>query len=90
VERRAARWLLAVQDRVGAIFPVTQEYLAAMISASRPVMNGVLNEFKAAGLIHHARGWIAITDAAGLEATACTCYRSEREGRERLLGQAGR
>jgi CRP-like cAMP-binding protein len=91
LERRAARWLLAVHDRVGATFPITQEYLGVMIAASRPVVNGVLNGFKAAGLIHHARGWIAITDAAGLEATACGCYRSDREGRERLLdGKAGR
>ncbi|WP_372624840.1 Crp/Fnr family transcriptional regulator [Falsiroseomonas sp.] len=86
VEPRAARWLLAVQDRVGETFPLTQEYMSAMIAARRPVVNSVLSGFKAAGLIRHARGWIAIADRGGLEAAACVCYRTDRERRDELLG----
>jgi CRP-like cAMP-binding protein len=88
VERRAARWLLAVEDRVGPTFPITQEYFGQMIAARRPVVNGILKGFRAAGLIRHSRGRIAIADHPGLEAIACVCHRAEREGRARLLADS--
>jgi CRP-like cAMP-binding protein len=85
LEHRAARWLLEVQDRVGPGFPITQEYLAMMLGARRPPVNAVMKRLKAAGLIRHARGRIAITDRAGLQALACPCYEAERAAFARLL-----
>lgn len=85
LERRAARWLLAAQDRVGAGFPMTQERLAASLGARRPAVNAALGNLKAAGLVRHARGLIAVADRAGLEAASCPCYRSGRAALERLL-----
>jgi CRP-like cAMP-binding protein len=85
LERRTARWLLSVEDRVGPTFPITQEYLGIMIAARRPVVNGVLNRFRRAGLIDHGRGRISVTDRPGLEAMACVCYGAERQARESLL-----
>jgi CRP-like cAMP-binding protein len=88
LESRAARWLLGVQDRVGPGFPITQEYLAAMLGSRRPTVNAVLQSLKAAGLVRHARGRVAVADRAGLEAAACPCYRAERAQLERLLPKA--
>jgi CRP-like cAMP-binding protein len=85
LERRTARWLLGVRDRVGPGFPITQEYLAIMLGTRRPTVNAVLQTFRTAGLVRLARGWIAVTDSAGLEAAACPCYRAGREALERLL-----
>jgi CRP-like cAMP-binding protein len=89
LERRAARWLLGVQDRVGPGFPITQEYLAVMLGARRPTVSAVMQSLKAAGLIRTARGQVAVADRAGLEAAACPCYRAERERLERLLPPRG-
>ena len=88
LERRAARWLLGVQDRVGAGFPITQEYLAVMLGSRRPTVNAALRGLKAAGLVRHVRGRVAVADRAGLEAAACPCYRAERAELERLLPNA--
>ncbi len=85
LERRAARWLLGVQDRVGAGFPITQEYLAVMLGSRRPTVNAALQNLKAAGLVRHVRGRVAIADRAGLEAASCPCHRAERAALERLL-----
>ncbi len=85
LERRLARWLLSVEDRVGPTFPITQEYLGTMVAARRPVVNGALTKFRRAGLIDHARGRIAVTDRSGLETLACVCYCAERQAREQLL-----
>ncbi len=85
LERRAARWLRGVQDRVGPGFPITQEYLAVMLGARRPTVNAVLQGLKAAGLVRHVRGRVAVADRAGLEAVSCPCYRAERAEFERFM-----
>ena len=63
---------------------MTQERLAALLGARRPAVNAALQNLKAAGLIRHARGLIAVADRAGLEAASCPCYRVERAALERL------
>lgn len=90
LEKRAARWLLSVADRVGPNIPITQDDLATMIGARRPTVNLVLRDLRRAGLIRHARGQVAIADRAALEEAACPCYRLIREAHDRLFPGAFR
>jgi hypothetical protein len=57
-EQRLARWLLLAQDRVEANdFPMTQEFLAMMLGASRPTVTVVAGTLQKAG----RRGEYAVT-----------------------------
>jgi len=85
LRQRAARWLLAVNDRVGPGFSMTQASLAEMLGARRPTVNAVLQRLRAEGLIHTARGRIAISDAAALEGAACACRRRALDTRKDLF-----
>ncbi len=90
LEGRAARWLLTASDRVGAPgFPLTQEGLARSLGAQRPTVNGVLVAFQQAGLVRHARGQVAVADAAGLEGRACPCHAALRDSLRRLMPGSG-
>jgi CRP-like cAMP-binding protein len=77
VEQRLARWLLMAQDRVEANdFPMTQEFLAMMLGASRPTVTVVAGTLQSAGLITYHRGHITIQDRERLESASCECYRA--------------
>ena len=80
VEERCARWLLMCRDRSeGERFLLTQEFLAEMLGVSRASVNLVARTLQSAGLIRYSRGGITIVDPAGLEQTACECYRTVRD-----------
>lgn len=85
LRQRAARWLPAVQDRAGPGFSLAQEELAEMLGARRPTVNAVLQRFKAEGIVRSARGWIAVSDAAGLESATCGYRRRVSDARQDLL-----
>lgn len=75
VLERCARWLLMTQDRVNrAEFPMTHEFLAAMLGSRRSGVTVGAATLQGAGYIHYAHGKISVLDRAGLEATACECY----------------
>jgi len=77
VEQRLARWLLMAQDRMEAdAFPLTQEFAAMMLGASRPTVTIVASTLQKAGLITYHRGQIKIIDREKLEAASCECYRT--------------
>lgn len=77
VEQRLARWLLLAQDRVGhQEFPLTQEFVAMMLGASRPTVTVVAGTLQKAGLITYHHGHVAILDRAKLEEASCECYRA--------------
>jgi CRP-like cAMP-binding protein len=76
VEQRLARWLLMAQDRMGAKeFPLTQEFVAMMLGATRPTVTVVAGTLQKAGLITYRRGVVRILDRENLEAASCECYR---------------
>jgi CRP-like cAMP-binding protein len=77
VEQRLARWLLMAHDRVGkSEFPLTQEFVAMMLGASRPTVTVVAGTLQKAGLITYHRGRITIVDREKLESASCECYRT--------------
>lgn len=77
VEQRLARWLLMARDRMGTDeFPLTQEFAAMMLGASRPTVTLVASTLQKAGLITYHRGHVAIVDGERLEAASCECYRA--------------
>jgi CRP-like cAMP-binding protein len=77
VEQRLARWLLMARDRMESDqFPLTQEFVAMMLGASRPSVTIVAGILQKAGLITYRRGQVNILDGARLEAASCECYRT--------------
>ncbi len=76
IEQRLARWLLMAQDRMGtAEFPLTQEFVAMMLGATRPTVTVVAGSLQKKGLINYHRGRVTIRDRKTLEAASCECYR---------------
>lgn len=77
VEQRLAKWLLLAHDRVGQdAFPLTQEFAAMMLGASRPTVTVVAGSLQRAGLLAYHRGIVRIVDRAKLEGASCECYRA--------------
>jgi CRP-like cAMP-binding protein len=77
VEQRLARWLLMARDRMGSDeFPLTQEFVAMMLGASRPTVTVVAGTLQKAGLIKYRHGRVTIVDREHLEAASCECYRA--------------
>jgi CRP-like cAMP-binding protein len=77
VEQRLARWLLMARDRMDSDeFPLTQEFVAMMLGASRPTVTIVASTLQKAGLITYHRGQIKIIDGDKLEQASCECYRT--------------
>jgi CRP-like cAMP-binding protein len=76
VEQRLARWLLMAHDRMETDeFPLTQEFVAIMLGASRPTVTVVAGTLQKAGLIRYRHGRVTIADRESLEAASCECYR---------------
>jgi CRP-like cAMP-binding protein len=85
-EERTARWLLITHDRVGGdTFPLTQEFLAAMLGVRRGNVSRNAGLLQKAGLIRYTRGQITVIDRQGLEDVACQCYATTRKEFDRLL-----
>jgi len=77
IEQRLSRWLLLAHDRIGKDdFPLTQEFVAMMLGATRPTVTVVAGTLQRAGLIHYHRGHMTIVDREKLESASCECYRT--------------
>jgi CRP-like cAMP-binding protein len=75
IEKRCARCLLEIRDRVGRNeFPLTHEVLATMLGVRRASVTLAAGALHRAGVIDHAPKQIVIRDLAGLEHAACECY----------------
>ena len=83
---RLARWLLMSQDRAhGDRFPLTQEFLAAMLGVRRVGITAAAGGLLRRGLITYHRGELTVLDRDGLEAAACTCYAADLEMYQRTM-----
>jgi CRP-like cAMP-binding protein len=86
VDARCCRWILSTHDRIEHdTLPLTHEFLAEMLGVQRSTVSIVLRTLQTAGLITQSRGFITITDRAGLEDASCECYKIIRRNFERLL-----
>lgn len=86
VEARCCRWILAMRDRSDSDeLPLTQEFLAQILSVHRSSVAITLSTLQEAGYIQTRRGFVRIVDRKGLESAACNCYRLVRDRFERLL-----
>jgi CRP-like cAMP-binding protein len=87
VEKRLARWLLAIQDRVQSNeFLLTQEYISQMLGAHRPHVTKAVGNLQNGGLIRFSRGKIIIINRRGLEKVSCGCYHTAKSRFDGLFG----
>jgi CRP-like cAMP-binding protein len=87
VEKRLCRWLLTVYDRAACErFPLTHEFLAAMLGVRRATVTEAARRLRQAGLIRYGGGQLTILDRCGLERVACGCYSVVKAELNRLLG----
>jgi CRP-like cAMP-binding protein len=85
VEQRCCRWLLLAHDRLGRDeFPLTQKFMAAMLSVRRTGVAEVAGALQRAGLIRYTRGRITILDRKALEKASCPCFRIIKAGFDRI------
>jgi CRP-like cAMP-binding protein len=75
LEERLSRWLLQTRDLVQSDdLPLTQEFIAQMLSVQRSSVTLVARRLQEAGLISYRRGRIRVLDAEALHETCCECY----------------
>ena len=87
VEKRLARWLLAIQDSVQSNeFLLTQQNIAQMLGAHRPHVTKAVGNLQNVGLIRFSRGKIAIVNRRGLEKVSCNCYHTAKSRFDGLFG----
>ena len=86
IERRCARCLLDIRDRVDrSELPVTHDMLADMLGVRRASITVAAGALQRAHLIDHSHKRIVIADPAGLEAMACECYAATKRHYHRLV-----
>jgi CRP-like cAMP-binding protein len=76
VEKRLARWLLMMHDRVASdTMQLTQGFLSWMLGVRNQAVSLAAINLQEAGLIKYSRGTMNILNRRKLEAAACDCYR---------------
>lgn len=87
IERRCARWLLEVRERVESDnFPLTHEFIAQMLGVRRAGVSVKAKKLQDQGIIDYKRGKVVIKDVQALEAASCECYLVLKQEYDRLLG----
>lgn len=87
VEKRLARWLLMVHDRMdGNNLPVTHDFLGGMLNVRRQSVTTSLHMLEGKHLVYSTRGLVTIRDRKKLETFAGEAYGSAENEFKRLLG----
>ena len=87
IERRLARWLLMMRDRVpSGDLDLTQEFLSHMLGTRLAGVNEALRSLTLNGLVKHRRNTITILNREGLEDAACECYAFVKSEARRTFG----
>lgn len=87
LEQRLPRWLLEVQSRIDSDeLPLTQEFIATMLAVRRAGVTQTAQRLQERKLIRYQRGHVQILNQAGLEASACECFKTIKGQYDRLLG----
>src|ERR1051325_3202424 len=85
VEQRLCSWLLMLHDRAGdERLPLTHERIARHLGTRRAGITELATSLRARGDISYSRGLIRVVNRAGLEASACECYRAQSRPRLRV------
>ncbi len=75
IEKRLARWLLMVQDRLGEdVIHLTHEFLGQMLGVHRPTLTMAVAVLEKTGMIENGRARIKIQSRESLKRVACDCY----------------
>lgn len=86
VDQALCRWLLMVQDRVGADeLHVTQQLVADALGVRREAITEAAGKLQASGGIRTSRGMVRIVGREILEARSCECYAAVTAEFESLL-----
>jgi CRP-like cAMP-binding protein len=86
VVERCARWLLTMRDQLGRDdFPLTHEFLAAMLGVRRAGVTQAAGSLSEAGAIVYRRGQMTIENVERLNASSCECYQASRAMQEHAL-----
>lgn len=87
LSERLARWLLLMHDRMdGDALPMRQATLGQVLGVRQAGVSTALGALGAKGVICQGRKRIAVMDRPGLEAEACSCYRTIRDNERRIMG----
>jgi len=86
LEERLARWLLMVEDRMGASFSITHEFMSVMLAVRRSGVTLAVQSLEGKGLLRASRGAVHIVDRDGLIDAAARSYGLAEREYDRLLG----
>lgn len=86
LEQRLSKWLLLCADRNGGgVLPLSHEYMASLLTATRPTISTLASQFQSKGFIQYTRGKLRVVNSAGLESVTCECYGMIREQIEEYI-----
>jgi CRP-like cAMP-binding protein len=89
LQQRLSRWLLLCRDRIESDeLELTQDCVATMLGVERPAVSIAESRLQELGVLQSRRGRVRILDRAGLEATACECYRIVRDSLDSYMERA--
>lgn len=87
IEERCARWLLALQDRLGGdTLPITHETLAELLGVQRSYLTRTLRDMQHQGLVKVRRGRITVCSRVDMEQATCECHGTIKRHFQRVLG----
>jgi CRP-like cAMP-binding protein len=89
IEQRMARWMLECRERLKTDdLSMTHEFISEMLGVRRAGISEAAATLQQRDLIMSSRGTLRVTNAEGLGAASCECFRVILNEYDRLLGPA--